>query len=261
MCADYGTRCMGKGTGEGGAVTALTAEVAKNPKDRRDRGDDMDRLLRALADVFAFDESDLCVLRISAGPVGRELVLADGTPLNPQDAVIRLYTWPEHLPPLHVGVDGTVWASSYEAKLRYTLHRLRRYLHNHPELNRTVAATGLFIYPEGHFGERGQGILNRLGLDPDSLTMSPHGVDPLLTTGSDHPTDLYERWLRRRLTRSYARLSLTGRAVGDRRWISRDRLDQLHAEPPPGTDADQPYYWERYAPESLVRPSTPSPTR
>lgn len=219
----------------------------------------MERLLRALSDVFAFDENPLCMLRINLRPARRELVLADGATVRPDDTVVNLFTWPERVPPYAHGETsaGLSWQREYTLRLSFTLHRLWRYLHNHPEWSRAIALTGLFVFPEGRYAELGTAALVRLGFHSDSLVMSPHGVDATLGRSPSHRAGVYEQYLVRALLRSSSRWSTAGRAVVERYWVSRARLDAAHAQTAAALPDDEPFYWERYAPRDDPQPQPP----
>lgn len=94
----------------------------------------VDRSLRRAKGIFEFCEADECILRIGIIASDACILLPDGTEVDPQDPIIDLHFWNEHLPRLGDVGSSLAWGGRFRAQLQTSLRMLAEYLDANPDL-------------------------------------------------------------------------------------------------------------------------------
>jgi hypothetical protein len=94
----------------------------------------VDRSLRRAKGIFEFCEEEDCILRIAVIASDAYILLPDGTEVCPQDPVIDLHFWNEHLPSLGQTGSSLAWAGIFRARMQTSMRLLAEYVESNPEL-------------------------------------------------------------------------------------------------------------------------------
>lgn len=94
----------------------------------------VDRSLRRANGIFEFCEDDDCILRIAVIPAESRIRLPGGTEVLPEDPIIDLHFWNEHLLTLDRVRSSLGWGGGFRTRLRSSLRQLAGYVESHPEL-------------------------------------------------------------------------------------------------------------------------------
>ena len=99
----------------------------------------VDRSLRRANGIFEFCDDDDCILRIAVIPAESRILLPDGTEVLPEDPIVDLHFWNEHLLALDSVRSSLGWGGAFRTRLRSSLKRLAEYVESHPELREVKA--------------------------------------------------------------------------------------------------------------------------
>src|SRR5713226_9324042 len=94
----------------------------------------IDGYLRRSIGIIEFDHSDDAVVRIAVGRAGREMRLSDGTRLRPDEPVLELHLWNEHLLALPPEGPTLSWAAVTRRQVARSLTRLAAHVLAEPKL-------------------------------------------------------------------------------------------------------------------------------
>lgn len=186
----------------------------------------IDAHLRRSLGVVEFEQGSDAVVRISVDLAKREIVLSDGVRLRPDDRVIELHLWNEHLLTLPQAGATLQWAAATRRLVLHSLGRLAEHVQATPDL-RDVKA--LRIRP----AFAGRKLGRNLG-----WIVAQHGFESVERAGPEIRSSRAHRWLDSLwvwlLTWTYNPRSLRGRRFSRTRldyWISRERFIALYAAP------------------------------
>ena len=174
----------------------------------------VDALLRARQRIEEFTDDRDCVLRVSLGKSGRAVTLSDGAHVAPDDMILRLHLWNEHLPIMPENGPNAAWAASFATRMRHSLALIAARLDRDPRLADIAAAQGAPAFPW------------RLGASQMSRIAAHFGFDAFEhESGAVHA--FLDSILLRGLVRAFNPAGQRGRGVLYRRcdvWISRAKL-------------------------------------
>lgn len=88
----------------------------------------IDFLLRRLMGIVEFDSAEDSLIRVEFGQAVRGVRLADGTHLQPGDAVLELHLWNEHLLSLPSWQSNLRWATVMRRRAAQSLRSLARHM-------------------------------------------------------------------------------------------------------------------------------------
>lgn len=174
----------------------------------------VDRSLRRAKGIFEFCEAEECILRIAIIASEAHILLPDGTEIHPQDPIIDLHFWNEHLLRLGEVRSSLAWGGAFRARLRTSMRLLAEYLDENPDLAEVKACRARTAFLRDRSVRR---IAYRLGfveaLPEESL--------------SDHVHEFLETFLIYGLTWVFNPQALPEKACLPQRlslWISREEL-------------------------------------
>lgn len=184
----------------------------------------IDAVLRRKFGIIEFERGADALLRVGVGRAEHRRLLSDGTELAPDDLVLELHFWNEHLLTVPPGGATLAWAVLIRRQVTQSLRHLAGYLRTAPDLAEVKA---LRIRP----AFAGRNVLRNLG-----WIVAKHGFESV-----DHPPsgsgpgtyvwlDSLWLWL---LTWTFNPQSLRGRRFRRKRqefWISRDRFMALYGD-------------------------------
>jgi hypothetical protein len=93
-----------------------------------------DRWLRRINGVYEYSTHSHCAFRIMVTRAGREISLADGTRLHPEDRIIELHIWNEQFPCFPEDGATLGWARRASRRVDISLRELARYLAAAPDI-------------------------------------------------------------------------------------------------------------------------------
>jgi hypothetical protein len=183
----------------------------------------IDALLRRRYGIIEFEQGADAMLRVGVGQAEREIALRDGTRLRPDDSVLEIHFWNEHLMTLPPGGATLRWAAVMRRRGVRSLRRLAEYLRTSPELG---AVQALRIRPA--FASRN--LARNLG-----WFVARYGFESVSDDGPEVPSSGVGRWLDSLwvwlLNWTYNPRSLRGRRFRRTRqefWISRTKFAALY---------------------------------
>jgi hypothetical protein len=94
----------------------------------------VDRSLRRANGIFEFCDDDECILRIAVIPAESRILLPGGTEVLPEDPIIDIHFWNEHLLALDSVRSSLGWGGAFRTRLRFSLRQIAGYVECHPEL-------------------------------------------------------------------------------------------------------------------------------
>lgn len=174
----------------------------------------VDRSLRRAKGIFEFCEQEECILRIAIIASDDHILLPDGTEVCPEDPIIDLHFWNEHLPSLGQAGSSLAWGGMFRARMQESLRLLASYVDSSPELAdvRVCRARTAFLRDR-----RIRRVAHRLGfveaVPEESLT--------------EHVHEFLETFLIYGLTWVFNPDALPGKACLPQRsylWMSREQL-------------------------------------
>jgi hypothetical protein len=94
----------------------------------------VDRSLRRAQGIFEFSDDDDCILRIGVVLAESCIHLPDGTEVLPEDSIVDLHFWNEHLLKLDRVRPSLGWGCAFRTRLRSSLRQLADYVDAREEL-------------------------------------------------------------------------------------------------------------------------------
>lgn len=187
----------------------------------------IDACLRRRFGIVEFERGPDAVVLIAVGRAERQIALGDGTRLGPDDRVLELHFWNEHLLALPRAGATLGWAAVTRRQVARSLRSLAQYLQTAPDLHDVQA---LRIRPA--FASRN--LIRNL-----SWIVSRHGFEtaagerqPAADSGAHRGLDSLWVWL---LTWTYNPRSLGGRRrfwrTRQEFWISRASFIAIYGQP------------------------------
>src|SRR5262249_36525095 len=143
----------------------------------------IDALLRRRLGIVEFEQGADALLRVGVGRADRDVTLSDGTRLRPDDDVLEIHFWNEHLLALPPAGATLRWAAVMRRHAVRSLHRLAHYLRTAPDLRGVKA---LRIRPA--FASRN--LARNLG-----WIVARHGFEGISDGGPEMPGSEARRWL------------------------------------------------------------------
>jgi len=131
----------------------------------RDLVQRFDGLLRRCLGVYEFTTDPACILRISLQPARTCHVLADGTHIEPGDALVTIHLWNERLPRMPSSGADLRWAVQIYRSFVASLRILARHVALDPKLTAAVAIFGETGFLTTAQLDSGVGALTRLGFE------------------------------------------------------------------------------------------------
>lgn len=183
----------------------------------------IDALLRRAYGVYVFDDDPVCILRLSLIRSRRDLLLADGTPVQRGDPVAVIHFWNERLPPMPAEGADLRWARQMMAQLRPSLRLLAQYLDSQPALAAVPALCGEAAFIHAGNLPAGTSLLHRLGFE----------LRPSVRTGAwGRFVRFWENLYNWMLVWTFNPGSLRGKRMRDLErywlWMSRAALQRLY---------------------------------
>lgn len=174
----------------------------------------VDRSLRRAYGIFEFSDDEACILRIGLIPAESRILLPDGTEVLPDDQIIDLHFWNEHLLGLDRVRSSLGWGGAFRTRLRSSLRQLADYVDSRADLRRVKACRAKAAF----FRDR---RLRRAAYH--------HGFEAAVPQASiaDHVHEFLEIFLLYGLTWVFNPAALHGRTRLPQRcylWMSRDEL-------------------------------------
>jgi hypothetical protein len=173
-------------------------------------------MLRRRQGIEEFTDDPECLFRISLIRAGRALVLSDGASIRPDDPIVEIHYWNEHVPTLPERGANAAWAASYKGRVRHSLALIADLLAHDPRFGDVVAIHGAPAFAAQNGGETSTRICEHLGYD----VLGGEGED-----GPIHAwLDSLLIWF---LMRAFNPASTRGRGLSHRRihiWMSRQKL-------------------------------------
>ncbi|HCW52121.1 MAG TPA: hypothetical protein DGR79_08715 [Clostridiales bacterium] len=187
----------------------------------------LDFLLRRACGIREFTRDPDCILRLSVGRCGRDLVLSDGTTVRRGEPVGDLHLWNERVPSMPPGGPDLAWGLAFGRRMRRSLALLARAVEDDPKLRRLKAFRAAGSVMGSALPRAVAALAARLGFDvvePEG----PRGPWPRFVEFWENAYALALVW-------AFNPPSFEAKALmGLRRvqlWISRDRLIDTHAGP------------------------------
>lgn len=174
----------------------------------------VDRSLRRANGIFEFSDDDDCILRIGVIPAESRILLPDGTEVLPEDPIVDLHFWNEHLLHLDRVRSSLGWGGAFRTRLRLSLRQLAEYVESHPELRDVKACRARAAF----FRDR---RLRRVAYQNGFVAAVPHA------SIADHVHEFLEIFLLYGLTWVFNPGALHGRTRLPQRcylWMSRQEL-------------------------------------
>lgn len=114
----------------------------------------LDRWLRRRLNIIEYSSDENCLFRVQSGLAEEQVLLSDGTAVNPGDMVLGLHFWNEHMPVMDRNGVTLEWARQMSRALKVSFRELSRYLSLHPELDDVVAIRGDMRFGLGEEGTK-----------------------------------------------------------------------------------------------------------
>jgi hypothetical protein len=187
----------------------------------------LDERLRRVQGIAEFSASRDCILRVEARRSGEALRLADGTEIRPEDALLELHLWNEHLPRIPILGPHLGWALRIRSQMRLSLAELARSLERRPDFAPVVALHARISWGRRARSGRMLSLARRFGFRP-SLRIAPTGA-------IERIHDFWEDFLIWALICTFNPRSLRGGGLLRHRadlWMSRRELITRYGKAP-----------------------------
>jgi hypothetical protein len=186
----------------------------------------IDACLRRGIGIVEFEQGEDALVRIGAGRAERDTQLSDGTRIQPDDPVLELHFWNEHLMTLPSAGPTLRWAVTTRRQVTRSLHRLAAYLQRAPDLREVKALRIRPAFAGRDLARNLDWIVAKHGFE---VATDQH--DPARPVGAYRWLDNLWLWL---LTWTFNPRSLRGRRFRRTRqefWMSRAKFIALYGEP------------------------------
>jgi hypothetical protein len=179
----------------------------------------LDERLRRAQGIAEYSHSRDCILRVEPRRAEGAVRLADGTEVRPDDALLELHLWNEHLPRISVLGPHLGWALRVRTQMRLSLIELADKLAHRPEYADVVALHARISWGRATRSGRMLSLARRFGFRPSS-EFAPRGA-------LQHLHDFWEDFLIFGLICTFNPRSLRGAGLLRHRaelWMSRREL-------------------------------------
>jgi hypothetical protein len=95
----------------------------------------IDSLLRRCHAITEYTSDPNCILRIKLGRLDEDIVLSDGARRRAGARIVDLHLWNEQIPRMPKQGASIAWALQMNARFRFSLEELARYLARRPDLD------------------------------------------------------------------------------------------------------------------------------
>lgn len=175
----------------------------------------IDAILRRAYGVEEFTDDATCLLRLAVGRARQEVVLCDGTEVQPGQVVGELHLWNEHIPTMDAAGPDLGWSLRFYRQLEHSLAELATHVAHSPRYGHVRAFRGdTILIPAAR-----SDFAARLGFD-----LVWHRPASAWECFAQFWEILYAWWL----IWAYNRSSLRGKHFRQLQrcqlWISRDKL-------------------------------------
>ena len=216
----------------------------------------IDAYLRRRLQITEFEGGPDALVRIALNHAEREIVLSDGTRLRPDDRVLELHFWNEHLLTLPQGGATLRWAATTRRQIVRSLQHLAEHLRTAPDLAEVKALLIRPAFAGRNLARNLSWIVVRHGFEsaPDERRQAAR-------SDAQGWLDSLWVWL---LTWAYNPRSLNGRRFRRSRqefWFSRARFMALYGEPARAARPEEPpaRRWIGAQPRAAAPSATPPP--
>jgi hypothetical protein len=103
-----------------------------------------EQLVRRWYSVHEYTGDPDCIFRIAFRMAQSDVILGDGTFIQPGDAIVELHLWNEHLPRIDYTGADIAWGARIDRRARRSFRLLAAYLAAYPEI--------VAVYGEAAFG-------------------------------------------------------------------------------------------------------------
>jgi len=125
----------------------------------------LDALVRRAAGIFEFSDDPACLLRLGLARSHTDLVLSDGTVVQPGDWVGQFHLWNEHIPRMEATGPDLNWAVKFYRGMMASLKALTTYVEADERFNSVQAFHGEVAVLQEEDLPTAVQLFKRLGFD------------------------------------------------------------------------------------------------